>query len=1614
MRYFLLILSSWLAAQTPSLVKELNSATAVEAPSFGNAVPFNGYLFFKGYSYQGNQVFFTNGSAPPEAFLALDCQPVLLGNQLLFFGPDGIWKSDGSVANTSLFYSDPDITPSKFQVAGNILFFSTTYPGTGSELWRTDGTPSGTFLLKDIRSGQSGSDPQHLTKFGSSLVFSADDGSHGRELWISDGTPAGTNLLQDINAGSSGSNPQGFYEFNGQLYFSAEDSSGDRELWRSDGSLTQRFVDLNTSSSSNPAFFQEFNNQLYFGCDDGSHGFELWRTDGTGPGTSRITDLNPGPASGYLGKPYTHQGKLYFLADDGMSGPELCVYNGSGTTLIDAVPGNAGLDIKQFFALGSNLFFIGKTSTSGTELWQTNGTLIGTQIVVDLNPGSSDGINNPIVFNNKLYFAAIHDNQRPWVSDGTAGGTQALVSALSPMGSNPNYFTAISGGIFFLTEAIPGTRKLAFSDATSGGTQILNVTNLNDPRVILPAGNKAFIIASSNNALLNEVWISDGTVNGTTRLRSHTPNLGASITEAVVVNNKLYYSALEEPNFSFWALWESDGTSAGTQMVNGPMNLEGFFPIGNQLLMSNWADELYRFDPGTQTLNLIDTVVLQGEFISFQNSAFFAGSYQSNNVSLLRTDGATITVVKTLFDGQTNLVPNALTVIGNTLYFQVINASLTNELWQTDGSQNGTQKVVDLPANVDRIWGLKDRLYFLAKDQNGWEIWTSDKTQAGTHPFFEVAPLASNGASSLFKAQERLFFTGWRSDTGFELWTSDGTAMGTQMVADLLPGPGSGYFSGQVQYNKQLFFGGTSTLFNPELYKLAVQPNAAIWAPESVCPSTSGLTACTVNDPGAAYSWSITNGTINTGSNTDSIQFTAGTSGSVTLNLIVQKNGLSSTRQVAIPITQPLSTLSTISGTSAPCANEVSSYSIQAAPGADTYTWQVPLGSTILSGQGTTAISMLAGNAAGVIQVQALNSCFTSPVQSLNITPYAQPPSQPASPSGTQQVCSGETATFTISTLPGLTYLWTVPTGATILAGQGSNSIQVSFGSQSGLIGVQAGNGCGFSPQANLNISVYTPPSSADAGPDQNLMAGQTATLAAQPPSTGSGLWSILSGPNTNPSQFSDATSPASSFSPIVASGTYQLRWTVSNGPCLANSDDVFLHFAAPQTIDLQLDASPSQSQLSVGEPVVFTLSLSNTSAPTATGISVHLDLPVSFSPGPVQVTAGSYDSIMRTWQISALAGNSSQQLQLQGFVNQLVAGTLSAEVTQCNEMDVDSVPNNGLPGEDDMDQWNWTILPYLQFADPLFKSVLINNPAIDLFDDDEISVYEALNVTTLDCSQNNIADLSGIESFLNLTDVDASQNGLTHLPNLQGLTQLKTLLLNGNGITELEDSLGQIVLPGGLESLNLADNDLGDLSPNLFLLSQLHSLDLSANNLASVPDQFDQLIALESLFLDQCHLPNLPPSIGLIANLSELSLNYNGFEQWPNFLPSGLVYLSARGNRIHSLTILATCPNLEFLDLGRNQIQDIFPLTTIASLLTNPNHSVFLDHNWLDSSSCTEIQNLQGRATMSGAYLQYNPQGNFALLNAELPQWPTVANRLQMWVIDVSTEPYLYSLSCP
>ena len=257
---------------------------------------------------------------------------------------DELWKTDGTPTGTTLVRNF-QYSHSLTNVNG-VLFFAARDGSSGVELWRTDGTSAGTTLVKDIYPGELGSTPQNLASVDGVLYFLANDGVHGTELWKSDGTEAGTVLVKDFTPGADGSALFGIAGLNSAIVFVASDGVNGLSIWRSDGTeagtyLLKNVAPAPSSDDVNRRTFAEANGKLFFPASGPDGDIELWATDGTPAGTTLVKDINPtGPANPT--RLINVNGTLFFAANDGKYGFEPWLSDGTtaGTRLAeDITPG---------------------------------------------------------------------------------------------------------------------------------------------------------------------------------------------------------------------------------------------------------------------------------------------------------------------------------------------------------------------------------------------------------------------------------------------------------------------------------------------------------------------------------------------------------------------------------------------------------------------------------------------------------------------------------------------------------------------------------------------------------------------------------------------------------------------------------------------------------------------------------------------------------------------------------------------------------------------------------------------------------------------------------------------------------------------------------------------------------------------------------------------------------------------------------------------------------------------------------------------------------------------------------------------------------------------------
>jgi ELWxxDGT repeat protein len=457
-------------------VKDIEPGAAGSDPSALTHV--NGELWFSAHtSTDGGQLWRSDGSSagtvPITAFASTESSDLTSFTDLdgtLIFYPRGLdrepWKSDGTPAGT---VQVKNIHPNgnglelfsaqtRFTDVNGTMFFAADDGVHGRELWKTDGTQAGTALVKDIRpgSGPIGSDPQGMLNVNGTLYFRANNGTHGVELWKSDGTTAGTVMVRDHNPGSGSGAVSGPTLFAGALFFGGNNGVSGSELWKTDGTSagTTLVADIWLGSgSSTPGGFAIVGGFLVFSATTSTEGRELFKADGTQFGTSLVKDIRPGSASSDIQAVTELGGSLIFQADDGVTGRELWKSDGTsaGTQLVkDIAPGSdhGFYWHPPLFAVagGAAFFRVDTVSSTGEELWKTDGTTAGTVMVEDIFPvpGIGGALSDPVAVGSVVVFVGKDDvwGAGPWLSDGTPEGTHRFAPVRVTAGESGSFLAS--------------------------------------------------------------------------------------------------------------------------------------------------------------------------------------------------------------------------------------------------------------------------------------------------------------------------------------------------------------------------------------------------------------------------------------------------------------------------------------------------------------------------------------------------------------------------------------------------------------------------------------------------------------------------------------------------------------------------------------------------------------------------------------------------------------------------------------------------------------------------------------------------------------------------------------------------------------------------------------------------------------------------------------------------------------------------------------------------------------------------------------------------------------------------------------------------------------------
>lgn len=242
--------------------------------------------------------------------------------------------------------------------------------------------------------------------------------------------------------------------------------------------------------------------------------------------------------------------------------------------------------------------------------------------------------------------------------------------------------------------------------------------------------------------------------------------------------------------------------------------------------------------------------------------------------------------------------------------------------------------------------------------------------------------------------------------------------------------------------------------------------------------------------------------------------------------------------------------------------------------------------------------------------------------------------------------------------------------------------------------------------------------------------------------------------------------------------------------------------------------------------------------------------------------------------------------------------------------------------------------LGFLSSMSDLTSLTIVDTPVAA----EELPLIAALpRLTTLTLRNCGLSTTSGLDKAVNLTSLDLSENTIRNISDLSACTGLQTLDLHSNALTDL-DALSALTR---LTSLNLSYNTITSTA-KLSGLKELKQLDLSHNAIADISP------------------------IGSLITVQSLNLGYNQLiDIAPLAACTGITELDISNNTITDLSALTALTELSVLDFNHNQVA-VLPAWNSSYKLVSIDGS----HNLL-----TSLEPLRGMGQLNKVFVDYNPE---------------------------------------
>ena len=361
------------------------------------------------------------------------------------------------------------------QETTNYLFFQGIEASTGTELYRTDGTTGGTFMLKDIYPGEFNGFRGFSAILGDQLIFAGSAAAPGTDLWKSDGTPAGTVMIKDVDmAGNTTS-----IVHNNLYYFRARTPEHGAEPWVSDGTAagTRLLKDM-VPGTEDPRTIQYtigHNEWLYFldtPLENLRGAGDLWKTSGTEASTAYVTTVGEERESLHTYHSFlVYDDKVYFFDRFNRFREYLWVTDGTASgshTFFSLVtrPNEMGVggEISFFDVVNDYLLFTGSANNVPHDFYRSDGTSGGTQVFATFKAKAEGVFPRDITKVGDLVFYGDHDGPTDpttgypyaeedyyhlYQADGNTSKSMRALWGINTLGTND--ITPLKGNVVFTT-----------------------------------------------------------------------------------------------------------------------------------------------------------------------------------------------------------------------------------------------------------------------------------------------------------------------------------------------------------------------------------------------------------------------------------------------------------------------------------------------------------------------------------------------------------------------------------------------------------------------------------------------------------------------------------------------------------------------------------------------------------------------------------------------------------------------------------------------------------------------------------------------------------------------------------------------------------------------------------------------------------------------------------------------------------------------------------------------------------------------------------------------------------------------------------------------------------